>query len=196
MNRQEIGSLVSKIIGVYCFVQTAMMLNGPLQAITVGLLGGSRSMPFGYIGMSFFPLATMGFLGCFFFFASASVAGFFLPDHGRLPDEEEKGAPVSLRDFQAVAFSIVGLVVIFWSIRGFSTMLGSSYLIYSQMNMGRMASMISLTMLIPSVCWFLVLVLGLWLFLKGTSLSNFWFRIRRAGILAKEQKENYEENEE
>jgi hypothetical protein len=106
----------------------------------------------------------------------------WIASHMRVPAVDM--LPVSPNEhFQAVAFSIVGLILIVWALAEVASVLATFLENQGLQNAGSVVHAMGLGMLIHPL---VLVALGLYLFLRGPGLASLWHRMRYGGVRVRE----------
>jgi len=175
MTNREAGSLAFKLAGIYVAVTCLLQI----QMLMVFVSAVTRD--YGAAGLG----GWVGVIASFLQFALLAALAYVLLVHsnklsGRMfGDTDEKVViSASARDIQAIAFSVVGIFLFVSALPHIMQI--AANLAWAAEDPGWRRRMMAGT-LAASIEAFIKLILGLYLFFSGRTLSNIWFKLRTAG---------------
>ena len=177
MTKQEVGSLAFKLMGVYALVRaaehliTAVMWVGSiasLAAMEEDFQAGASEVWTGLL--TALPFVILLALGLYLLARSNKLSARMFPDA-----DGDVAVTASTRDVQAIAFSIVG-VLLFASALPQLAKIGVN--LYYHWKFPEMKPDIVRGTWISLLTMCAKITLGVALFFGGRSLSNLWFRMR------------------
>jgi len=177
MTKQEVGSLAFKLLGVYALVRAAEHLRTLVMwvhsiATLVGMEEGFQAGA-SEVWASLFvvlPFAALVALGVFLLARSSRLSTRMFPDA-----DGDVAVTASIRDVQAIAFSVVGVLLFALALPQLAQIGVNLYYHWKfpEMNLKLLrGNWITLLTMCAKI------ILGTALFFGGRSLSNLWFRMR------------------
>jgi len=170
MTKREFASLAFKLVAVHPIV-VAMQHLWSLGFLIQPVAGGSFQQIAPIIFGGFGSLAGLLVIGGALFFCSDSLAAWAFEE----PDDKV-AVSASLRDIQAVAFSVVGVLVVATALPGLAQF---ALVLTREWPSGQGRAKLHLWGLGAGAA--ARMALGIGLFFGGRGLSNFWFKLRSAG---------------
>jgi hypothetical protein len=169
MSRGDAASVALKILGVYLILQGVAALTQFPEILTQMPHYRPGTVLY-YLGPSFIFVGA----GAWFLLRGDYLAKWILPKWA--PDKESDavaGRSLSARDLQAVAFSVVGVVLIAWAAVPRLMYAGWVFFALERTEAEISAAKRNVAMAIPQ------LLIGVWLFRYPAMLAGTWSRLRR-----------------
>ena len=169
MNKQELSQIALKILGIYALLESIQLFSGVLS-----VFGYPEDMPFNRFVMILsvvVPFLILVWSGLFLIRRTDKITAKYFPS-GPIENSELKGSQI-----QAIAFSIIGIVLIVTTIPKLSQLGMNIYALMSrakeigaELDLERDTIGFGINLL----CRF---ILGVLLFISGESIANLWRRI-------------------
>lgn len=178
MSKREFTSVILKLLGIYTIIEALFLLQGlgvlPLLSM---IASGSDDIGRGawlYVAM-FVPFGLFVIVAILLLACSGNIARFIIKDDG----DVSLPGPLSGREFQAICFSVVGVLVFLLGIPRLSQLFTYLYYLISQYGSGQIVQGQLVTRALQvGISVAIQCGLAIILFFRAKGLVNFWHRIQ------------------
>ena len=168
MTKREVATLALRLSGLYALLQMVMKLDMIPFYVSMTMQGfqsGSGMPGLLVVVIELIPLWLLGCVGCLLMTFAGGFARRLFPDMG----DGDANTPVSARHIQAIAFSVVGVVLL---VLALPQLARTVTILVCKHDRVRWSVLVA-----PGVR----LCVGLVLFFGGAGLAAIWHRLYRAG---------------
>lgn len=170
---RQIARLSIQIIGIYAFIRAIPMIGPLVNALVIAT---DPRMRIAFIAGTLIPLLLLVLIGFYLLVNAGKLSEMLVPGEG----EVELNIPIKPVELQALAFSIIGVVLIvlavprlYWLGSNIYALRASAdYRLAVPPNLARDTISMGVTILIQ-------IILGVLLFVSGHSLANLWQALMR-----------------